>query len=190
MEKTRRRSISIFHPSDSCESLRYKSWVTTFNRPRGRIRIIVVFGNRLSARQQNMRFYHFSSVELVRIGTGRALIKEITRQQVSYTDEAGRAMHVDLEECARIYHCLQETGQFPPGDDTDWTRLADTFPNFSAIDVSFARCVGLRAVLDEPPWFQFLNRRRTQFEFPDYEHIQTELRVPLGHVGWSSWDAS
>ena len=137
-----------------------------------------------------MRFYHFSSVELVRIGTGRALIKEITRQQVSYTDEAGRAMHVDLEECARIYHCLQEIGQFPPGDDTDWARLADTFPNFSAIDVSLARCVGLRAVLDEPPWFQFLNRRRTQFEFTDYEHIQAELRVPLGHVGWSSWDAS
>ena len=137
-----------------------------------------------------MRFYNFSSVELVRIGTGQTLIKDITREQVSYTDEAGRDMHVDLEECARIYHCLQETGQFPPGDDTDWTRLADTFPNFSAIDVSFARCVGLRAVLDEPPWFQFLNRRRTQFEFPDYEHIQTELRVPLGHVGWSSWDAS
>jgi len=137
-----------------------------------------------------MRYYHFSSVELVRIGSGRALIKDITRQQVSYSDEAGRDMYVDLEECARIYHCLQETGQFPPGDDTDWARLADAFPNFAAIDVSRARCVGLRAVLDEPPWFQFLNRRRTQFEFTDYEHIQAQLRVPLGHVGWSSWDAS
>jgi hypothetical protein len=137
-----------------------------------------------------MRYYHFSSVELVRIGKGRALIKNITRQQVSYTDEAGHDSYVDLEECARIYHCLQEAGQFPPSDDTNGAGLAEICPNFSAIDVSRGGVVGLRAVLDNPPWFQFLNRRRTQFEFNDYEHIQAELRVPLGRVGWSSWDAS
>ena len=154
----------------------------------GRITSSLALGYQLERKTCGIIISHLSS--LSESGADGLFIKDITRQQVSYSDEAGRDMYVDLEECARIYHCLQETGQFPPGDDTDWARLADAFPNFAAIDVSRARCVGLRAVLDEPPWFQFLNRRRTQFEFTDYEHIQAQLRVPLGHVGWSSWDAS
>jgi hypothetical protein len=39
--------------------------------------------------------------------------------------------------------------------------------------------------------FQFLNRRRTQFEFKDYEHIQRSLLAPLASTGiWRTWDAS
>jgi hypothetical protein len=37
---------------------------------------------------------------------------------------------------------------------------------------------------------QFLDRRRTQFEFTDYDHIQSTLLRPMGAGGWRSWDAS
>jgi hypothetical protein len=50
--------------------------------------------------------------------------------------------------------------------------------------------VGLRGAIDEPPWFQFLDRRRTQFEFADYDHIKRALLDPLSRTRWYSWDAS
>ena len=135
------------------------------------------------------RFFNFKSIELVRMGKGRARIIRVIRQKVEYIDEAGREQFVDLEECARIWMCLERSGLFPPGNETDWGRLADATPEFSKLEVSGGGTVGLRGALDSPPWFQFLNRRRTQFEFKNGHSFETELREPLGKVGWQSFDA-
>jgi hypothetical protein len=135
------------------------------------------------------RFYNFKSVALVRIGTGSARILDVTRQRLRYIDDHGAEAFVDLEDCARIFLTLQNAGLFPPGDDMDWTGLAANSPNFTTLDVSFGLCVGLRGALDDPPWFQFLDRRRTQFEFKDYDALKSDLRVPLTRVNWQTWDA-
>jgi hypothetical protein len=135
------------------------------------------------------RFYNFKFVELVRIGTGSARIVEVTRQRLRYIDEHGAESFVDLEDCARIFLTLKNAGLFPPGDETDWTELAAINLKFYILDVSYGLCVGLRGALDEPPWFQFLDRRRTQFQFKDYEAIKSELLVPLTRVNWQTWDA-
>jgi len=137
------------------------------------------------------RFFNFKSVELVRIGTGAARITRVTRPRVEYVDEIGREQFVDLEECARIWICLERTGLFPPSDETDWARLADATPEFSKLELSSSdsNTVGLRSALDSPPWFQFLNRRRTQFEFKNGHSFETDLHEPLGKAGWQSFDA-
>ena len=137
------------------------------------------------------RFYDFKSVELVHIGCGPADIVAVTGARVEYSDDSGRGLVVDLEECARVYRCLREAGAFPPGEDCDWGALIDTVAGFAALELPLPAVVGLRAAIDEPPWFQFLNRRRTQLEFKDYDHIQSALLRPLAAAGnWYSWDAS
>ena len=137
-----------------------------------------------------MRYYNFKSVELVHIGSGPAGIVSIAGANVEYTDDAGRRLQIDLEECARIYRCLTQVHAFPPGDDLDWGSLIDTMPGFAAEPLSVQAVVGLRGAIDEPPWFQFLNRRRTQFEFTDYDHITSALLKPLAAAGhWYSFDA-
>ena len=135
------------------------------------------------------RFFNFKSVELVRVGASPATITQVTRKKVEYINEAGRQLFVDLEECARIWICLERAGMFPPESETDWGGLADNTPGFSELEVSSGSCVGLRGALDKPPWFQFLNRRRTQFEFKDYETIYAELIGPLGRAEWTTFDA-
>lgn len=138
-----------------------------------------------------MRFYNFQSVELVHIGTGLAEITEIAKSSVAYTDDIGRHLTVDLEECARTYAGLRRLDAFPPSDTTNWSDLVDSIPDFATLPLPRPWVVGLRAAVDEPPWFQFLNRRRTQFEFKDYDHIQNALLTPLARAGaWQSWDAS
>jgi hypothetical protein len=138
-----------------------------------------------------MRFYNFQSVELVHIGAGLAEITEIAKSSVAYTDDIGRRSIVDLEECARTYAGLRRLDAFPPGDTTNWSDLVESIPDFATLPLSRPYVVGLRAAVDEPPWFQFLDRRRTQFEFKDYDHIQNALLTPLARAGtWQSWDAS
>jgi hypothetical protein len=138
-----------------------------------------------------MRYYNFRSVELVHIGTGPADITAISKSSIAYTDDLGRHFTVDLEECARVYRCLTEVGAFPPSETTNWSELIDSVHDFATMPLSGQRVVGLRGAVDDPPWFQFLNRRRTQFEFKDYGHIQRALLAPLARSGpWQSWDAS
>ncbi len=79
---------------------------------------------------------------------------------------------------------------FPPDEGTNWGALIDSVPGFTTLPLPFQRVVGLRGAIDTPPWFQFLNRRRTQFEFKDYEHIQSHLLQPLARSGWRTWDAT
>jgi hypothetical protein len=135
------------------------------------------------------RFFNFKSVELVRIGTGAARIVDIIRRQLRYTDDAGADVIIDLEDCARIGRALHNADLFPPAEDTDWAKLATGKADFSSLDLSHG-CVGLRGAIDDPPWFQFLDRRRTQFEFKDEDDIRNDLLRPLAAAGWQTWDAS
>lgn len=134
-------------------------------------------------------FYNFASVERVRIGQGSARIVDITQTELRYINEDGVAAAVDLYDCARIQMSLEHAGLFPPRDDTDWTAIATADREFSRRNV-LNGCVGLRAAVDDPPWFQFLDRRRTQFEFKDYDAIKNGLQRPLAAAGWNTWDAS
>ena len=68
------------------------------------------------------RFFNFKSIELVRMATSAARITRVTRQKVEYIDEASEQF-VGLEECARIWICLERSGLFLPSDETDWARL-------------------------------------------------------------------
>jgi hypothetical protein len=141
--------------------------------------------------RENTRFYNFKSVELVHIGRGPADIVAIAGGGVEYIDDNGRGLVVDLTECARIYRCLRDAYVFPPAEDLDWPALIDEVPGFATLELPLQAVVGLRGAVDQPPWFQFLNRRRTQFEFKDYDHIQSALLKPLAIAGrWYSWDAS
>jgi hypothetical protein len=140
---------------------------------------------------ENMRFYDFKAVELVHIGSGPADIVAIAGPRVEYTDDNGKSLVVDLAECARVYRCLCDRRAFPPDEALDWGALIDEVPGFATLELPLQAVVGLRGAIDEPPWFQFLNRRRTQFEFRDYDHIQSALLTPLAAAGnWYSWDAS
>jgi hypothetical protein len=134
-------------------------------------------------------FYNFTSVERIRIGQKSARIMEVTPTTLRYLNEDGIAAAVDLDDCARIQASLEHAGLFPPRDDTDWTAIATADRAFSQRNV-LNGCVGLRAAVDEPPWFQFLDRRRTQFEFKDYDSIKGDLLRPLAAAGWGTWDAS
>jgi len=134
-------------------------------------------------------FYNFTRVELVRIGTDQARVLQVARQAVTYLDGSGVERSVDLQECARVYLALYRSGNFPPADDTDWTAIAAAHPA-SESESQTRGCVGLRAVIDDPPWFQFFDHRRTQFEFGDSDTIRNELVIPLARFGWQTWDAS
>jgi hypothetical protein len=136
------------------------------------------------------RFFDFQSVKRVRIGSGgRGAIVAVTATAVSFVDEAGRPQVIDLAECGRIYACLRRAGAFPPAEDFDWGALADATADFSTLPLSGQSVVGLRGALDEPPWFQWLDRRRTQFEFEDTDHIRSVLLDPLAKTRWFTWDA-
>jgi hypothetical protein len=138
-----------------------------------------------------MRYFNFPGAEVVHIGTGPADVTAVSTSSVGYTDDLGQHLTVDLEECARVYRCLTEAGAFPPSETANWSELIDLVPGFETLALPAQRVVGLRGAIDDPPWFQFLNRRRTQFEFKNYDHIQGTLLEPLWRSGyWRSWDAS
>lgn len=134
------------------------------------------------------RFYNFTDIERVRIGEGMAKIDRITPTAVTYLDERGRAASIDLPECGRTYICLTLGGAFPPRDDDDWSTFADEHSHLITVEAR-ASVVGLRGVIDDPPWFQFLDRRRTQFEFQSRDAIEHELLLPLARCGFQTWDA-
>ena len=122
------------------------------------------------------------STEVVRIGDGLSRITRVTRTQVDYRNEEGHDLSIELEECARrwIEHIAKMQGEFlkPPSASSE------------RHDRWNAGCVGLRGALDEPPWAQFLNNRRTRFEFASYEEIYSQLLIPLDEVGWHTFDSN
>jgi len=136
------------------------------------------------------RFFDFKSVTLVHVDVGAARIGPIDGATLPFIDDAGTPRAIDLAECARIYRCLRRLGAFPPTEDFDWAALIESEPGFAELPLGAQPVVGLRGAIDEPPWFQFLDRHRTQFEFADYDHIKRVLLDPLSHTPWYSWDAS
>jgi hypothetical protein len=138
-----------------------------------------------------MRYFNFPGAEVVHIGIGLADVSSISKSIAAYTNDLGRHLTVDLEECARVYGCLRDVGAFPPSETTNWSELIESVHDFATMPLPVQPIVGLRGAVDDPPWFQFLNRRRTQFEFKDYDHIRNALLEPLARTGiWYSWDAS
>jgi hypothetical protein len=81
-------------------------------------------------------------------------------------------------------------GAFLPAEDFDWAALIGSEPGFAELPLGAQPVVGLRGAIDEPPWFQFLDRHRTQFEFADYDHIRCALLDALSRTRWHSWDVS
>ena len=94
------------------------------------------------------------SPEIVRIGVGNARITCVTRQRLEYINEAGQECFVDLEECARNW-----AQSCPEEDEDDFVQLP------SEDSAAARRYVGGRGLLEDPPWIEFANKRRTRFEF-------------------------
>lgn len=122
-------------------------------------------------------FYNFQNVERVRIGHGEARIGTVTAQAIAYVNEAGKPLRVSLDECRRMYRALELAGGIPPADGSDWAAAWDALPK--AEQKRMGEFIGMRARMDDPPWFQFTNRRRTQFEFSDGEAMDALLLAPL-----------
>src|SRR5271157_277264 len=123
---------------------------------------------------------HQATPEVIRVGVSGARIVRVTHEFVEYIDMTGQVQSLDLEQCA-----------------TDWVKWKkenkQSFLNVSGaseaeIDAWDARTVGTRGALDDPPWVEFMNERRTRFEFETYEALCAELRKPLGDAGWFTFD--
>lgn len=123
------------------------------------------------------------------MGVGPAKISEITPTKIAYIDSRGVDQFVDLKESARTCSVLEGTGAWPPPEDLNWAAYAAAHPEFYKRDVKYG-LVGMRGAVDEPPWFQFFDRRRTLFEFEDRDTIYNELITPMARHGWQSWDGS
>jgi hypothetical protein len=132
-------------------------------------------------------YYNFKNVERIRMGEGPAKISEIARTKIVYIDGRGVQQFVDLEESARTCGVLERTGAWPPPEDLDWTAYAAAHSELSNVRLGL---VGMRGAVDEPPWFQFFDRRRTLFEFKDRDTIYSELITPMARHGWQTWDGS
>ena len=109
--------------------------------------------------------------EIVRIGVSEARIVGVTRERIDYIDEAGQEQFIDLEECAGV-------GGEARSNRAKRARLERTV------------CVGQRGALDNPPWAEFMNERKTHFEFATYEDLYGELLTPLRQAGWHTFDTN
>jgi hypothetical protein len=112
--------------------------------------------------------------EIVRIGVAHACIKCVTPQRVEYLDEAGLECVVDLDECNRNYVQL---------DNEELSTSEDSAAT------SRSHYVGHRGLLDDPPWIEFTNKRRTRFEFGSSNEA-LGLKLQLMKARWHTFDAS
>jgi hypothetical protein len=83
-----------------------------------------------------MRYFNFTAIELVHVGTPLAAIISVAKSRIEYTDDDGQNLNVDLEECARIYGCLRQLGAFPPDEGTNWGELIDSVPDFATLPMT------------------------------------------------------
>lgn len=120
--------------------------------------------------------------EVVRVGASGARILSVTKERVGYIDMAGQEQSIDLKECAG-----------------NWTRWHDNHrqdfhavPGASQADVDAenARCVGQRGGSHPLWWAEFMNERKTRFEFGSWEALWQELYGPLMVAGWSTFDTN
>lgn len=112
--------------------------------------------------------------EIVRIGVANARIQSrIFSSRVKYLNEAGQKCFVDLEECAR------NMVQMHYKDNAD-AVLEASLGFFDSFYTSF---VGQNGLLEDPPWVEFMNERRTRFEFGSEQKGRALLRHLRG-CGW------
>jgi hypothetical protein len=111
--------------------------------------------------------------EIVRIGVADARIKCVTPRRVEYLDEAGQECFVDLEECAR-----------------NWPQLnLDMLTSEDRAPARRYRYVAMRGLLEEPPWIEFKNERRTRLEFVSSNEA-LGLKLQLIKARWRTLDAN
>ncbi len=112
--------------------------------------------------------------EIVRIGLVNARIQSRTSSdRVKYLNEAGQKCFVDLKECARNMVQLHHK------DDAD--AVLEASQGF--FDSFYTSFVGQHGLLDDPPWVEFMNERRTRFEFGSEQEGRALLRLLRG-CGW------
>ena len=120
--------------------------------------------------------------EVICIGSSGARIVRVNHERLEYIDGAGQEQVIDLKECARNWvrwhDCHREEFILVPG-----ASQADAL-------IENTRCVGQRGALDNPPWAELMNERKTRFEFESYEALYLELLGPLGRAGWGTFDTN
>jgi hypothetical protein len=121
---------------------------------------------------------HEPEPEVHRIGPSGARIVRVTHQRIEYTDAAGRRQFIDLEECAKCWvrWCHDHRQEF---------LLVGAQ---AEIDGENARTVGLRGGGYPLWWAEFMNERKTRFEFETWEARCRELQGPLLAAGWRTFD--
>jgi hypothetical protein len=124
------------------------------------------------------RMSHEAAPEVHRIGPSGSHIVRITENHIEYTDAAGRGQLIDLEECARNwerwYHDHRQ--EFLP------------LGSQAEIDAENAHTVGLRGGSYPLWWAEFMNERKTRFEFDTWEALWRKLQGPLMVAGWRTFD--
>ncbi|MCB0020792.1 MAG: hypothetical protein KDE09_23520 [Anaerolineales bacterium] len=122
-----------------------------------------------------------SSEASVQVGIGLARITQVTSMAVEYIDEHGQRHSIDLKECAQNWRSQVEAkrGQ----SEARQPPLSESARAWNE------RCVGVRDLLDDPPWVGFMNEQRTRFAFTSYAESYEQLLNPLGLAGWHTWDA-
>ena len=118
--------------------------------------------------------------EVIRIGAFGGRIVSITQQRIEYIDMAGEVQFVDLDECAKNWGRSYD----------DHSHEFSLLPGASEQSVAEwnVHCVGQRGALDDPPWAEFTNARKTRFEFESHEALYAELLGPLMKAGWHTFD--
>ena len=91
----------------------------------------------------------------------------------------GRRQFVDLEKCARCWV------RWSDDHSQQFLTLGDA--SQAEIDEENACTVGLRG--GGPPfWIEFMNERKTRFEFETWEALYRALQGPLLASGWRTFD--
>jgi hypothetical protein len=122
---------------------------------------------------------HEAAPEVHRIAPYDARIASVTYRYIEYADMAGHPHYIDLEECATCWlqWAHDHRQQFVP-----LGALAET-------EAEAACTVGLRGGGSPPFWIEFMNERKTRFEFENWEARCRLLLGPLLAVGWRTFDA-
>ena len=123
---------------------------------------------------------HKAAPEVHRIGSSNARIVSVTHQHIQHTDAAGRRLFVDLPECATCWMrwCQDHRQEFFPLGGASQAE----------IDAENARTVGLRGGGSPLWWIEFMNERKTRFEFESWEARCRDLQGPLLAAGWRTFD--
>jgi hypothetical protein len=117
--------------------------------------------------------------EVIRVGSSRARIVRVTLERIEYLDMAGQDQVIDLKECARNWV------QWSKGHDGDLVPVSGA--SQEEVDNWNARCLGQRGGTYYQ-WVEFMNERKTRFEFETWEARLKELQGPLMVAGWNTFD--